>query len=182
MKTDTLEGYYNKAVSMLGDSDYSKPAAIIIDLVDEVRRLRLLHTKRKAQRNESLDDDCEMTVGKEYRGERLADVPLDYLIWLKKEMNMDHLKLEAQFGADDVKFWAKKRLRLYNYIMDRIDIETIPEPEELEEPEEQNEQNQDILVVGITAINASDSVRQHTLAGCQPDESDVDRSEPTESL
>ena len=115
MKASTLEDYYQQAGKRLPQ----RSAAMVIELVEEVRRLRDLHTKRKARRGEDLDDDCEISFG-EYAGERLADVPDDYLVWWRSQNRLDSLTVDASFGQQPAKAIAKQRLRLYEYICKRV--------------------------------------------------------------
>jgi hypothetical protein len=115
LKTSTLETYYAAAIKQL-----PRPSAgMIVELVEEVQRLRALHTKRRARRGEDLDDDCEMMFG-QYQGERLADLPDDYLIYWRSENPIDSLSIDAQFGQQPQKAIAQLKLRLHRYIAARI--------------------------------------------------------------
>ena len=131
MKTSTLEDYYQQAIKQIP----RRSAVMIMELVEEVRRLRDLHTKRKAARGEPLDDDCEMSFG-EFKGERLADVPDDYLIWWRSQNHVDDLNIDAQFGQQPAKAIAKQKLRLYEYITKRVRTETAPDEQIPETTEE----------------------------------------------
>lgn len=126
MTSKQLENYYQRAMKRLP----SPSAGMVVELVEEVRRLRDLHTKRKARRGEDLDDDCEITFG-EYAGERLADVPDEYLLWWRSQNRVDGLAIDAKFAAQPKKAIAQQKLRLYEYITKRVATpEPIPEATE----------------------------------------------------
>lgn len=130
MKTETLEGHYQKAVAKIAKNPTDRAALVVLELCEEVQRLRALHTKRKAQKNEPLDDDCEIQFGG-YKGERLADVPDDYLIWWASEHSKDELQIDAGFAAQPKKAIARMKLRFYDYVIKRLEGGEEPAEEKL---------------------------------------------------
>jgi hypothetical protein len=120
MKTAVLNAYYDAAMKVIVKSPNRPSANMVVELCEEVRRLRDLHTARKAKKGEDLDDDCLVGFG-QYRDERLADVPDDYLIWWRSKNKIDSLSIDAQFAPDWAKrMIAKKNLKLYEYICKRV--------------------------------------------------------------
>jgi len=119
MRTAVLDAYYEAAVKQL-----PRPSAgMIVELVEEVRRLRELRTARKARKGEDFDDDCIMPFG-QYKGETLADIPDDYLIWWRSKNPLKDLLIDARIGGYPAKPIAQLKLRIYEYATKRVKTQT----------------------------------------------------------
>lgn len=106
---------------------------IVLELLDEIIRLRQLWTRNEAHRGQ-VSDETLMPFG-EYKGERMVDVPEDYLLWWLKQNNREGLAVEAEFGPTPRNFVAKRKLKIYDYIRQRINAETDETAAELSEAE-----------------------------------------------
>lgn len=129
MTQQTLEEYRAMA-EQHGDR---RSAKIVLKLLDEVVRLRHLWNRNEIRRNQ-VSDESLMPFG-QYKGERMVDVPEDYLVWWQKENNRDGLKLDAEFAPVPRNYVAQRKLRIYDYIQQRIDDETRETEAELSEAE-----------------------------------------------
>jgi hypothetical protein len=98
-------------------------AKIITRLLDELQSVRDELVKlrlRCADKYTPYDDNAPCPFG-QYKGERLADVPEDYLRWWfntagKREM----IVLDMDYGPWPKRVAAFKRLKLYDYIKERF--------------------------------------------------------------
>jgi hypothetical protein len=96
---------------------------MIVELVEEVRRLRDLRTARKARRGEDFDDDCIMPFG-QYKGETMADIPDDYLIYWRDRNRLGEILCDIELGRQPAKAIAQLKLRIYEYSCKRLSNET----------------------------------------------------------
>jgi len=95
---------------------------IVLELLDEIVRLRALWDRNETRRN-AVSDESLWPFG-EYKGERMVDVPEDYLMWWVKSNPRDGLRIDADFAPAPANFAARRKLRIYDYIQQRITDET----------------------------------------------------------
>jgi len=95
-----------------------RSGVIVLELLDEVVRLRHLWDRNEVRRG-VVSDESLMSFG-EFRGERMADVPEDYLCWWIRRNNRDALKIDAEFATAPANYIAQGKLKLYDYIQRRI--------------------------------------------------------------
>ncbi len=99
-----------------------RSAKMILELCDEVERLQNIADER----NGSFSDCTLMPIGKQYRGRRLIDIPDNYFRWWLRENDRASLVIDAQFSRDfAVKTIAAKKIRLFDYITERLNGEAI---------------------------------------------------------
>lgn len=83
---------------------------------DEIIQLRL----KTADKHGEYDDYTPCPFGK-HKGDRLKDVPWDWLLWwISKNTDRDAIILEMDYGAWPKRATAVKKLRLFDYIKKRV--------------------------------------------------------------
>ena len=127
------EGQLNDYRQLAEKHKHKRSGRIMLELLNEITRLRHLWDRNELRRH-AVSDETLMPFG-QYRGERMVDVPEDYLAWWQKENNRDGLKVDAEFGPVPRNFVAQRKLRIYDYIQQRIDDETRETETELSEAE-----------------------------------------------
>jgi len=93
-----------------------KSARIIIELLDEIERLQ---SKDRFRAQKALTDQDSFPLGKKHRGEKMIDVPAEYLLWWWDNGGYDReaICIDAQFSKDfAVKSVARQKLRVHEYI------------------------------------------------------------------
>jgi len=118
----------------LGTEHQAKESGqIILALVDEVVRLKRLAPlpdtgqKKVSYGTEDVyTDDTVMFFGKN-KGNRLGSVQDDYLLWWL-ELNPDRgiIELEVAHGEPKHRNFAKKKLKLFDYLAKRFKSKPIP--------------------------------------------------------
>jgi hypothetical protein len=129
MTAETLAKYR----ALAEKRSWRKSGRVVLDLLDEIDRLRALWDRNQVQRG-VVSDESLMPFG-QYKGERLANVPEDYLLWWLKQNNRDALQIDADFGKHPTNFIAQRKLKIYDYIQQRIANETAETQLEVSEAE-----------------------------------------------
>jgi uncharacterized protein (DUF3820 family) len=82
----------------------------------EVERLKQIADERHGE----YSDYTQLPFGK-YKGKRLADVPDDYLRWWIEQHDRYSMSLDAQYGPQSKRQVARANLKLYDYILRRME-------------------------------------------------------------
>jgi hypothetical protein len=104
-------------------------AGIILSLLKEVRTLQAAVAAATAKRELKVDftdwkeggvvsDDTPMFFGK-HKGLPLVQVPDDYVEWWMGSKNPDEIARDAQGGNKQDQYFAKMKLKLYDYCEER---------------------------------------------------------------
>jgi len=111
LKAERLNEYRRLAEAHPGH----RSAKIILELIAEIERLT---TKGRFKPDKPLGDDSSCPLGK-YKGEKMSEVPPDYLLWYWDEIvwNEDAIALDITY----YKSWPQKivamhKLRMHDYI------------------------------------------------------------------
>jgi hypothetical protein len=112
MKQEKIDKYRALAQEHAGKH---KSAAIIIELLDEIERLQ---TKDRFRPQKALADEDACPIGRQYKGEKMIDVPADYLLWWWDNggYNREAIELDAKFSGFALKAQAKQKLRVHDYL------------------------------------------------------------------
>jgi hypothetical protein len=97
---------------------------VILQLLDELRvahdEIVELRLKTSDMRGE-YDDFTPCPFGTEHKGTRLKDVPWDWLLWwYSKNKDRDIIIMDMDFGPWPRRHAAVKKLRLHDYIRQRL--------------------------------------------------------------
>jgi hypothetical protein len=91
-------------------------ARLLLQTCDEIERLRAIADEKHG----AFSDFTLMPFGK-HRGQKLADVPDDYLEWwLRNNSDRSAIEVGTRFGAFAEKAVAQQKLKLFDYLSQRF--------------------------------------------------------------